>query len=198
MRTWYPISPVVYYNPVNGHWLPKGQVWFAMKTVGQLRYERNLPTPHNADSLYRDVERLERQFNPLRIPSRLEQTLPFADKMAVLPAAQQQQQQQKQKQLQQQSKRKKARTDDDAGGEGRILVRDKAEKQHDDLLSDLELIRADKLAKEKVRTAAKIEKRQRERDEFETRMKDFIKKSRKKDLLKVTRCTLQEKEKHTS
>jgi hypothetical protein len=36
------------------------------QTVGQLRYERNLPTPHNADSLYRDVERVERQFNPLR------------------------------------------------------------------------------------------------------------------------------------
>jgi ribosome biogenesis protein BMS1 len=68
LRTWYPLSPITYFNPVASHSLPFKAVWFGAKSIGQLRYEQNLPTPFNPDSVYKPIERVERQFNPLQIP----------------------------------------------------------------------------------------------------------------------------------
>lgn len=170
LRTWYPVSPVQYYNPVQSHWLPKGQVWFGMKTVGQLRYERNLPTPSNPDSQYRDIERVERQFNPLHVPKALEAALPFEEKMklqATKPA----------------KKKAKSEFADDA----RIVVRNPAEKAKDELISDLELLRKEKQAREEVRTQAKIAKKQQEKAEFDARFKEFVQKTRKKDMIRNAR-----------
>lgn len=173
MRTWYPVSPVVYFNPVQSHWLPAGQVWFGMKTVGQLRYERNLPTPHKPDSEYREIERpVERQFNPLVVPRKLEQALPFEEKMkSVAPRRPQ----------------KKARTDPGAIPEGRIVVRDKAERARDELLSNVELLRVEKMKREQVRTNEKIAKRAKEKAEDKERLEAFIKKTRKQDLVRAAR-----------
>lgn len=51
-----------------------------MKTVAELRRERNLPIPNNKDSVYRPIHREERRFNPLKIPTSLQAKLPFASK----------------------------------------------------------------------------------------------------------------------
>jgi len=48
-----------------------------MKTVYQLRKERNLTVPFKEDSDYKPIERVPIQFNPLIIPKAIERDLPF-------------------------------------------------------------------------------------------------------------------------
>ncbi len=47
-----------------------------MKTVAQLRREAGVGAPRNPDSLYRDIERAPRKFNPLKIPKDLQVSAP--------------------------------------------------------------------------------------------------------------------------
>eukprot|EP00963_Diacronema_lutheri_P009652 scaffold882_cov384-Pavlova_lutheri.AAC.3 len=54
--------------------------WVAMRTVADLRRERRLGAPVQGDSLYTPVIRAPRKFNPLRIPTTLQKTLPFGSK----------------------------------------------------------------------------------------------------------------------
>merc|ERR1712137_118485 len=75
LRTWYPVHPQKFYNPVTSL---LDEDWAGMKTVFQLRKEKNLKVPLNKDSLYKPVERETRRFNPLKIPKSLEKDLPFA------------------------------------------------------------------------------------------------------------------------
>ncbi|KAI1748223.1 GTP binding protein Bms1 [Xylaria castorea] len=73
LRAWYPIKPHRFYNPAMerlGHWQP-------MRLTGEVRRDQNIPTPQNADSKYRPVERAARHFNPLRVPRALAAELPF-------------------------------------------------------------------------------------------------------------------------
>ena len=51
-----------------------------MRTVAQLRRERNLGAPVNRDSLYKTIERPKRVFNPLQIPKKLQAALPYKSK----------------------------------------------------------------------------------------------------------------------
>lgn len=51
-----------------------------MRTVREVRQERGLPIPRNADSLYGEIERKNPIFAPLKIPKALEGALPFASK----------------------------------------------------------------------------------------------------------------------
>ncbi|KAI1127201.1 GTP binding protein Bms1 [Nemania abortiva] len=73
LRAWYPIKPHRFYNPVTerlGDWQP-------MRLTGEVRRDQNIPTPQNADSKYRPIERAARHFNPLRVPRALAADLPF-------------------------------------------------------------------------------------------------------------------------
>jgi ribosome biogenesis protein BMS1 len=54
-----------------------------MKTVGQLRYEKQLAIPVNVDSLYKPIERPNRVFNRLNVPKALQAALPFKSKPKV-------------------------------------------------------------------------------------------------------------------
>jgi len=77
LRAWTQVEVKKYYNPVTDLLLPgKGQ-WQGMKTVYQLRKEKNIPIPVNEDSVYKPIERLQRRFNPLQIPRSVEKELPF-------------------------------------------------------------------------------------------------------------------------
>jgi ribosome biogenesis protein BMS1 len=51
-----------------------------MKTTWELRKKYNIMPPRNVDSEYKDVERIEKRFNPLKIPKTLEENLPFKSK----------------------------------------------------------------------------------------------------------------------
>ncbi|KAJ8021440.1 Ribosome biogenesis protein BMS1-like [Holothuria leucospilota] len=79
LRTWYQVQLPKFYNPVTTMLLPKERkdAWEGMKTVGQLRREKNIPVPVNEDSLYKPIHRKERKFNRLVIPRKLAKELPF-------------------------------------------------------------------------------------------------------------------------
>eukprot|EP00948_MAST-09A_sp_MAST-9A-sp1_P000657 g657.t1 len=109
-KTWVPIEPKQFYNPVlsalqgarkhinnhsanaqiednstetntvDGESKNKFEWAMEMRTVGKLRYDSNVRVPTNPDSVYRPIERQERIFNPLTIPSKLESSLPFKNK----------------------------------------------------------------------------------------------------------------------
>ena len=54
--------------------------WVPMKTVADIRREKNIGAPRLNDSLYRDIERKPKVFNPLRVPKSLQAELPFKSK----------------------------------------------------------------------------------------------------------------------
>lgn len=134
--------------------------------MGQLRYEQNLPTPFNADSVYKPIERVERQFNPLQIPKQgklidfflfvlsvvktVVASLPFEEKMRVAAP-------------------KRNRMNQD---EARIVVRSKKEKKTDELLENLELLKEQKLKKEEEKKRVRFEKFSKEKAKEEERVKE--------------------------
>ena len=46
--------------------------WVGVRTVAELRRELGAGAPRNSDSLYREIERAPRKFNPLKIPKTLQ------------------------------------------------------------------------------------------------------------------------------
>lgn len=83
LRAWYPVKPPKFYNPVVSL-LEQDKQWQGMRTVGQMRFERNLRAPHQRDSVYRPIERKQRHFNPLSLPKTLVSNLPFKSKPKLL------------------------------------------------------------------------------------------------------------------
>ncbi|XP_077115502.1 ribosome biogenesis protein BMS1 homolog isoform X1 [Ranitomeya variabilis] len=82
LRSWYPVTVPIFYNPVTSLLKPVGQKesWTGMKTVGQLRHELGIKPVQRKDSLYKPISRMERHFNPLHIPKALQKALPFKSK----------------------------------------------------------------------------------------------------------------------
>ncbi|KAL3922182.1 MAG: hypothetical protein SGILL_002342 [Bacillariaceae sp.] len=80
-RTWMPVEMKEYYNPVTNHLALTGtDGWNGMKNKALLQLETNTPIEVNPDSIYKPIERPERKFQKLRVPSKLEEALPFASK----------------------------------------------------------------------------------------------------------------------
>lgn len=86
LRTWVPVELMKFYNPIKTLLMsPSTRLdWVGMKTVGTLRYENNLPYPHNVDSDYKKIERKTRVFAPFVIPDKLQKELPFKTKPKVI------------------------------------------------------------------------------------------------------------------
>jgi len=81
LRTWYPVQPIPYYNPVTSLLVSSLDDWVSMKTQYQLRQLYNIPIAQKKDSLYKPIERPEfRQLPQLHIPKALQKELPFAAK----------------------------------------------------------------------------------------------------------------------
>ena len=57
VRTWFQVQIPMFYNPVTTLLLPPDQKnqWQGMKTVGQLRREKNIKLEVNQDSLYKVI-----------------------------------------------------------------------------------------------------------------------------------------------
>lgn len=62
-----------------------GAGWAPMRTVADLRRSLGVGAPRERDSLYAPIERAPRKFNPLRIPRKLQEALPFKSKPKVEP-----------------------------------------------------------------------------------------------------------------
>lgn len=90
LRAWYPIRPHKFYNPVTNlldsaeHKAATGDEWRGMRLTGQVRAEGNIPTPLDANSKYRTIERQTRHFNPLRVPRKLQADLPFKSQITTM------------------------------------------------------------------------------------------------------------------
>ncbi|CAD6203540.1 unnamed protein product [Miscanthus lutarioriparius] len=80
LRAWVNVEVPTYCNPVTTALQPREQTWQGMRTTAELRREKNIPTPHNKDSVYKPIERKPRKFNPVEIPAKLQQLLPFKSK----------------------------------------------------------------------------------------------------------------------
>lgn len=127
-RTWTTVDPVKYYNPVSSLLLDNKEEWQGMKTVAQLRREKKMAIPQNPDSEYRDIERAPRRFNPLKIPTGLQKTLPFASKPKLL---------------------KKRASTKPTLEQRRAVVMDSQQKKEHTLMQHVKTVRNSKIAKRK-------------------------------------------------
>ncbi|OCT53959.1 Ribosome biogenesis protein bms1 [Cladophialophora carrionii] len=177
LRTWYPVKPHRFYNPVTnlldapptsdaaaGDSDDRQRVddgssgWQAMRLTGAVRAAMGIPTPLVKDSAYRKIERPTRHFNPLRVPRTLAADLPFKSQIV-------------------QQKARKAPT----YLQKRAVVLGGEEKRARDLMQKLQTLRnekAEKRAKKqeerrsvyRKKVAENLEKKEerekRERDEF--------------------------------
>lgn len=53
LRAWTQVDVPCFYNPLTTSLQPRALTWRGMKTVAELRRERNIPIPVNKDSLYK-------------------------------------------------------------------------------------------------------------------------------------------------
>ncbi|KAK6645270.1 hypothetical protein RUM43_001546 [Polyplax serrata] len=81
-RTWYAVDVPKFYNPMTTMLMSpeKKSQWEGMKTMGQLKRERNIKNEAQKDSLYTPIVRKEKTFKPLTIPKALQKALPYKDK----------------------------------------------------------------------------------------------------------------------
>ena len=77
LRAWHNVELPRFYNPVC-NLLDHG--WTGMKTVAEIRREKNISVPFRNDSIYQKVERITPKFAGLKIPRKLEKDLPFKSK----------------------------------------------------------------------------------------------------------------------
>ncbi|KAL6194280.1 hypothetical protein ACLB2K_035364 [Fragaria x ananassa] len=132
LRAWTQVDVPCFYNPLTTSLQPRDHTWHGMKTVAELRRERNIPIPVNKDSLYKPIERKHRKFNPLVIPKAIQKNLPFKSKPKDTPS------------------RKKKLLED-----RRAVVREPYELKISALVQNLMLIRSDKLKKRKIKDEKK-------------------------------------------
>lgn len=55
LRAWTQVEVPRFYNPLTTALQPRDRIWQGMKTVAELRRERNIPIPVNKDSLYKVI-----------------------------------------------------------------------------------------------------------------------------------------------
>lgn len=81
-RTWFRVDIHRFYAPVTTLLLPAEQKlhWQGMKTLGQLKRERQIKNEAQPDSLYTEIKRKPKVFKPLVIPKALQRALPYKDK----------------------------------------------------------------------------------------------------------------------
>ena len=127
LRSWVRVDVPRFYNPVTNALVKSDDEWLGMRTVGQIRYDKQMAIPVNPDSIYKPIERKKRVFNKLQIPKALQQALPFKSKPKLEPTR-------KRKTLEQK----------------RAVVQDKQEKKMTTMVQQLNTIKNEKLAKRKV------------------------------------------------
>ncbi|GAA5962578.1 hypothetical protein JCM21900_000951 [Sporobolomyces salmonicolor] len=80
LRAWYQIKPRQYYNPVASLLLRDKSGWQGMRLTGEVRRAEGVKTPQDINSLYKPIVRETRRFNALKVPRKLQASLPYASK----------------------------------------------------------------------------------------------------------------------
>eukprot|EP00698_Gefionella_okellyi_P022319 TRINITY_DN7382_c0_g1_i1.p1 TRINITY_DN7382_c0_g1~~TRINITY_DN7382_c0_g1_i1.p1 ORF type:complete len:1150 (+),score=252.68 TRINITY_DN7382_c0_g1_i1:478-3450(+) len=159
LRTWYPVEPRDYYNPVTSH---LSREWKGMRTVYQLRKDLTIPLFQNPDSLYTPIERTTRRFNPLVINKKLQAQLPFASKPKLVKA-----------------KGKRQRSV--SAIEKEITVLEPAEKKAQSVLQQIQTIKRQKLQIRKAKHVAQVQAHKKKVAKEETDRKDTQRDKRKRE-----------------
>ncbi|VEU23073.1 DEKNAAC104187 [Brettanomyces naardenensis] len=161
LRSWYPVQPKKYYNPVTSLLLKDKGTWKGMRLVGQIRADNGISTPMQNDSAYHKIERQERRFNPLRVPRSIKENLPFKSQIHEM-------------------KKQKKKT----YLQKRAVVLNGEEKKARALIQTIQTIKRDKDTKKRVK---KMEKNQERRKRLEKKsMEEMDKqKERKKEFFRA-------------
>ncbi|CAF1207893.1 unnamed protein product, partial [Didymodactylos carnosus] len=79
LRAWLPLQVPKFYTVLTNLLLDQDEKdqWQGLRLLGQLKRDLNIQNEPNKDSLYIPIERKERLFHPLKIPSQLQHALPF-------------------------------------------------------------------------------------------------------------------------
>lgn len=181
LRAWYSIEPKKLYNPVTSLLLADKTGWQGMRLTGQIRRDEGINTPLDPNSAYRvsmrvevwpihhrhgvihivvliiqPVERTTRRFNPLKVPRKLEASLPFASKTKSV------QKQRNPTYLQ-----------------SRAVVMEPEEKKAVALLQQIQALRKDKAARRKDKQEERKSEYRKTKGEGEERREEKIKKEKR-------------------
>ncbi|KXZ47518.1 hypothetical protein GPECTOR_34g677 [Gonium pectorale] len=131
--------------------------WVGLRTVADLRRTLGVGAPRHSDSLYREVQRAPRKFNPLKVPKALQAELPFKTKPKLEPAR-------KRKTLEQK----------------RAVVMEPGEKKAYTLLQQLNAIRNEKARKRREQSGRRREQYSKKQEAQEEWRSKYNKEERKK------------------
>merc|ERR1711872_279351 len=79
VKTWFNVEVPKFYALVTNLLMASTErtAWKGMRTVAQIKRDTGIRADVNPDSLYRQVERTEKVFKPLKIPRSLQAALPY-------------------------------------------------------------------------------------------------------------------------
>lgn len=144
LRTWYPVKPKKFYNPVTSLLLEDKNNWKGMRLTGEVRAVNGVETPREKDSNYKKIERQERKFHALKVPKTIKSSLPFKS------------------QIQEIKKQKKP-----TYLQKRAVVMDGKEKEARKLIQTIQTIRNDKESKRRATKDAKMKEKLKAREKLE-------------------------------
>lgn len=163
LRTWYPVKPRTFYSPVTS--LLQAEPWTGMKLNSELRNEAQEPIPVQTDSHYKPIERVERKFNPLRVPKQLAKALPFSSAP---------------------KETKAPRPGSYLSDRAKSVVLEASERRALTLLQQIATINRDKTHKKKQKQARNLENYKKKRAAEEEIEKEKMHKRIKKSMQKIT------------
>ena len=79
LKTWFAVEVPKFYAIVTNLLQEEDErsSWKGMRTVGEIKRENNIRNEVNNDSLYKEIKRETKVFNPLQIPRNLQAELPY-------------------------------------------------------------------------------------------------------------------------
>merc|ERR1711872_137445 len=86
VKTWFTVEVPKFYAVVT-NLLQKEEdrsSWQGMRTVGEIKRENNIRNEVNTDSLYKEIKRETKVFNPLQVPRNLQAELPYSLKPKIV------------------------------------------------------------------------------------------------------------------
>merc|ERR1712142_874749 len=86
VKTWFTVEVSKFFAIVTNllQKLEDRSSWQGMRTVGEIKREKNIRNPVNEDSIYKEIERETKVFNPLQIPRNLQAELPYSLKPKIV------------------------------------------------------------------------------------------------------------------
>jgi ribosome biogenesis protein BMS1 len=145
LRTWYPVKPKKFYNPVTSLLLKDKNNWKGMRLTGEVRAFNGVQTPRQEDSNYKKIERQERKFHALKVPTSIKKNLPFKSQIQEL-------------------KKQKNKT----YKQKRAVVMDSEEKNARKLIQTIQTIKNDKESKRRATKDSKMAVKIKAREKIET------------------------------